>query len=189
MKSYNMTVRATDPSKRDDTIKLTIEVINVNEPPLPPLLGVAGKDSYTYEENGTEALGTYEAEGREKTSATWKTGGADGKLFDLTGMGASRTLKFKTSPDYDNPRGQDKSETMDQHIQRGSPGHDGRRNVGGASHRHHVTNVDELNPVCWNNRNPGHAKRFLRRGPHRRRGHLHCLGRERGHGHVDAGGR
>ena len=34
-----------------------------------------------------------------------------------------------------------------------------------------------------------HAKRFLRRGPHRRRGHLHCLGRERGHGHVDAGGR
>ena len=110
--TYTLTVKATDPAGDYDTIALTIEVTNEEEKPIPVTVQIAGDSSHSHKENGTDDLGDYTAAGTG-TDATpaLSLGGDDKDYFTLTGTGASKTLKFKAAPDYENPRGTEKSDT------------------------------------------------------------------------------
>ena len=105
-----MKVKATDPDGAYDTIDLTIEVTNEEERPIPVTVQIAGESSHSHEENGTDDLGDYTARatGTDATPAL-SLGGNDKDYFTFTG--ATRTLKFKVAPDYENPRGAEKSDT------------------------------------------------------------------------------
>ena len=99
--SYTVTVRATDPSAKSDTITVTIKVNNLNE--FPTITG--GDAAIFYPENGTGAVGTYTAtdpeddRARPKKALKWSlTGGADQSKFTISSSGA---LTFNDSPDFD----------------------------------------------------------------------------------------
>ena len=108
--TYEVKVKATDPDGAYDTIDLTIEVTNEEERPIPVTVQIAGESSHSHEENGTDDLGDYTARatGTDATPAL-SLGGNDKDYFTFTG--ATRTLKFKVAPDYENPRGAEKSDT------------------------------------------------------------------------------
>ena len=110
--TYEVKVKATDPWNAYDTIDLTIEVTNEEEQPIPITVQIAGRSSHSYKENGTDDLGDYTATGTG-TDATpaLSHGGDDKDYFTLTGTGATKTLKFKAAPDYENPRGAEMSDT------------------------------------------------------------------------------
>ena len=99
---FNVTVKATDVAGLYDTIDVTINVLDVDEVPVPDVLRIAGKSSHTYEENGTDAVGEYKvAAGGEATPGAWTLEGADASSFTLTGSGTTRMLEFRSSPDRD----------------------------------------------------------------------------------------
>ena len=109
--TYEVKVKATDPWNAYDTIDLTIEVTNEEEQPIPITVQIAGRSLYSHKENRTD-LGDYTATGTG-TDATpaLSHGGDDKDYFTLTGTGATKTLKFKAAPDYENPRGAEMSDT------------------------------------------------------------------------------
>ena len=101
---YRVTVTATDPSGLDDTIAITIEVLDVPEEPTITeggisISGLSTVENYT--ENGTDAVATYEAQGENAARARWSLEGADSGDFRLDGTGMSRMLKFRSSPNYE----------------------------------------------------------------------------------------
>ena len=111
-KTYNVTLKATDPWGLSDSISLTINVTDVDEVPVAKVLRIAGEESFSYAENGTDALGEYEvAVGGGAMVGAWSLEGTDASNFTLTGTGMSRMLKFRSAPDYENPRGQAMSES------------------------------------------------------------------------------
>ena len=112
--SFSVVVTATDPTDRSDTINITIEVDDVAEAPdiVPDGVSVSGETDVDYNENGTGAVGTYEAEGPEAASARWTLDGPDASHFMLDGTaGMSTMLKFKSTPDFEMPRGRPMSDT------------------------------------------------------------------------------
>ena len=56
-------------------------------------------------------VGTYMVSGDNAATATWSLGGADMASFDLDDDGREATLKFKSVPDFEMPRGQAVSAT------------------------------------------------------------------------------
>ena len=104
--TYEVKVKATDPrnNKLFDTIDLTIEVTNEEERPIPVSVQITGASSHSHEENSTDDQGDYTASatGTDLTP-TLSLGGDDKDYFTFTGTGATKTLKFKTAPDYENP--------------------------------------------------------------------------------------
>ena len=122
--TYEVKVKATDPWNAYDTIEVTIEVTNEEEQPIPITVQIAGESSPSYEENGTDDLDDYTATGTG-TDATpaLSHGGDDKDYFTLTGTGATKTLKFKAAPDYENPRGAEMSEDQQQHLHGHRHGH------------------------------------------------------------------
>ena len=110
--TYTLTVQATDPWNASDTIVLTIEVTNEEEQPIPITVQIAGRSANSSKENVTDDLDDYTATGTG-TDATpaLSHGGDDKDYFTLTGTGATKTLKFKAAPDYENPRGAEMSDT------------------------------------------------------------------------------
>ena len=111
---FMVTVKATDVAGLYDTIDMTINVIDVDEVPVPDILRLSGGASYTVAENSTDDLGEYTvAAGGDATPDTWSLEGADKDHFMLEGTGMSRMLKFtaEDGPDYDNPRGEPMSDT------------------------------------------------------------------------------
>ena len=101
-KEFKVTVKASDVAGLYDTIDMTINVLDVDEVPVPDVLRIAGKSSHTYEENGTEAVGEYKvAAGGDATPGAWTLEGADAGSFTLTGSGTTRMLAFRSSPDHD----------------------------------------------------------------------------------------
>ena len=109
-KYYEVKVKATDRDGESATIDLTIQVDNEEERPIPVIVQMRGADSHTVKENSTEDLGQYSAvpTGTEQTPAL-SLGGDDADQFTL---GETGTLKFaaEDGPDYENPRGQPKSD-------------------------------------------------------------------------------
>ena len=105
--SYSVVVTATDPGGLTDTINVTISVEDVPEKPTITEggLSVSGPPRVSYAENGTgtDALGTYTAEGENAEMASWTREGDDAGDFMLEGSGMSRMLKFSTPPDYETP--------------------------------------------------------------------------------------
>ena len=62
--------------------------------------------SVNYAEDSTTAVGTYTARGENAASARWTLEGADRGDFTLSSTsGASVMLRFRTSPDFENPKG------------------------------------------------------------------------------------
>ena len=91
--NYTVTVTVVDPSLLSDTVTVTINVNDVDEP-----LVLSGPDVVDYPENGTDAVAQYTADDPEDVAtAIWSLDGDDKDLFDITGG----ELTFKSSPDHD----------------------------------------------------------------------------------------
>ena len=78
----------------DDTITVTIDVEDVNEPPM-----LSGPASVDHEENGSVSVATYTATDPEKARLAWSLSGNDSGDFTID----NGTLRFCASPDYEHP--------------------------------------------------------------------------------------
>ena len=103
--TYMVTVTATDPSGFSTPIDVTITVNDVNEEPTIMVggLAISGMSSVSYAEHGTISVATYTAAGPDAGMASWSLDGADAGDFMIDGSGMSAMLKFRPSPDYENP--------------------------------------------------------------------------------------
>ena len=91
--TYTVTVTAVDPSLTPAIISVTINVNDVDEPPV-----LAGPDVVDYPENGTDAVAQYTADDPEDVATIiWSLDGDDKDLFNISGG----ELTFKSSPDHD----------------------------------------------------------------------------------------
>ena len=79
----------------DDTVEVTINVIDVNEPP-----SLSGSSAESYAENGAAAVASYTAADPEGVTITWTLSGDDSEDFTISAAGA---LSFNTSPNYETP--------------------------------------------------------------------------------------
>ena len=78
----------------------------MDEVPVTPSLVVSGPNSRTYDENGTDAVGEYQAVGTGADMVRWiPLEGADADYFEVDGSGSSVMLKFRSPPDHEMPRG------------------------------------------------------------------------------------
>ena len=100
--TYMVEVIATDPRNMSSSIMVTIKLTNVPEGPKIMVggLGIGGRSSVTYEENGTDYVGMYTASGPNSDMATWSLSGDDASAFSISNDGM---LTFRSSPDYENP--------------------------------------------------------------------------------------
>ena len=90
---YMVTVMADDGTNMD-THEVTVTVTDVGE------LGMlAGESAITYMENGTDAVGTYTADG--PVAASWSVEGDDMGAFSIGG--SSGELMFASPPDFEAP--------------------------------------------------------------------------------------
>ena len=105
--SYLVTVTATDPNGLSDSVDVTIKVTDMDEAPKIMVGGLAissGPSNTDHPEDSNADVGTYQAVGSMKDSASWTLNGNDASHFMLEGSpGMSVTLKFKNAPDYEMP--------------------------------------------------------------------------------------
>ena len=106
---YEVTVRASDGTLFDDRM-VKVTVTPVDEAPEITQEGgalrISGPPSRSYAENGTDAVGTYTAQGENAANARWTLEGTDRGDFKVDGSGMSVMLKFSSSPpDFENPKG------------------------------------------------------------------------------------
>ena len=118
-------IEVTDPDAEVSVgpVRVTINVMNVNEAPSAPSelkggIAVSGSSAVDYDEvtdaaaTTWDAVAMYRAQGGEAASAVWTLGGADAEDFTITanganGMddttGANAVLTFNAAPDYEMP--------------------------------------------------------------------------------------
>ena len=110
--TYMVEVTANDPFGKSASTMVTITVTDVNEapelmlvvedepvtPPTMPTISVTGDATADYEENGTEAVGTYTSS--SEADATWSLSGEDVDDFSISEDGV---LSFMSSPDFEAP--------------------------------------------------------------------------------------
>lgn len=106
-KSYSVTVKATDPWGESSTIRVTIEVLDVDELPEVSRKGLVatGPGSVSYAENGRSTVAQYSALGPNAGRATWRVSGTDASDFSISSRGA---LTFRSTPDYERPADSDR---------------------------------------------------------------------------------
>ena len=95
--SYTVTVSVSDgtpDTSADDTITVTITVIDVYEAPT-----ATGDTTFSYPENGADAVHTYTATDPERATVVWSLSGEDSRVFSIT----KGVLAFKESPDFEEP--------------------------------------------------------------------------------------
>ena len=95
--SYTVTVSVSDgtpDTSADDTITVTITVIDVYEAPT-----ATGDTTFSYPENGADAVHTYTATDPERATVVWSLSGEDSRVFSIT----EGVLAFKESPDFEEP--------------------------------------------------------------------------------------
>ena len=83
----------------DDTVAVTVTVFDVNEHPR--LL--SGPEAVDYEEDGTAAVVSYEAEDPEGETIDWSLAGDDAAGFTIGGG----QLRFRSRPDFEDPHDHD----------------------------------------------------------------------------------
>ena len=111
--SHTVLITATDSSGRSNdsaTITVNIHVTDLDERPeiMVGGLAISGDTSVSYEENGTGAVGgTYSAVGLDAAMATLTLEGDDDGDFTFQGG----VLRFRSSPDYENPVDMDMDNT------------------------------------------------------------------------------
>ena len=126
----------------DDTITVTINVTDVNEPP--ELSGSTGVD---YAENGTTSVATYTATDPEgETSFTWSLTGDDGGLFSIS----AGVLTFVAPPDYEDAA----DANTDNDYQVTINAADSYSNSSSLDVTVNVTNVDEDGTVSFDSLQP-----------------------------------
>ena len=103
--TYTVVVTATDSSLASDSITVTINVVNENEPPFVTERGlsVSGPAAVSYEENSNAVVGSYSATGPDATGASLTLEGTDRNLFSLSQSGE---LTFNASPNFESPADQ-----------------------------------------------------------------------------------
>ena len=106
-KSYTVTVKAVDPSGASGTIRVTINVTDVDEPPTLTRRGLVavGRGSISYPENGRDRVADYSALGPNAGSVSWRLGGPDASDFTINSRGA---LSFRSTPNFEAPADSDK---------------------------------------------------------------------------------
>ena len=62
---------------------------------------VSGPDDPSGNENSTSSLGTYTASDPDGDTLTWSLSGSNASSFELKGSGTSRTLHFRSAPNYE----------------------------------------------------------------------------------------
>ena len=104
-KTYTVVVTATDSSLASDSITVTINVVDHNEPPFVTERGlsVTGPAAVSYEENGSAVVASYSATGPDATGASLTLEGTDRNLFSLSQSGE---LTFNASPNFESPADQ-----------------------------------------------------------------------------------
>ena len=105
--SYSVTVSVTDgedgdgaeetTATIDDTITVTISVLDVNEPPV--VSGPSSVEVNNYAEHGTGDVYTFSATDPENDTLTWTLTGDDDGAFTIT----AGVLSFGSAPDYEAP--------------------------------------------------------------------------------------
>ena len=96
---YLLTVMATDEGGLRGSLAVTVTVNDVNEVPKFTSSSMS-KISFTYPENSTSALYTYQATDPERGTITWSVSGTDDDDFDISETGV---LTFANVPDFENP--------------------------------------------------------------------------------------
>ncbi len=101
--SYSVTVEVRDspPETADDTIVVTINVTNVNEPPTITTTSIA--ESVAENTATTTVIATYVASDPENDMLTWSLSGVDASDFTITRNSSSGNgeLKFSSEPNYE----------------------------------------------------------------------------------------
>ncbi len=93
--SYGVVVTATDPSGAADSIQVTINVTDVNDP-----VHITGIRSVRYSENDTAPVATFSAFDEGEHVIRWSVNGPDDDLFAIDdGM-----LAFREPPNYEDPQ-------------------------------------------------------------------------------------
>ena len=94
--NYRVVVLVRDGRGGSDIISLSIVVTDIDEPP-----HISGLDNIEYAENSTGVVIRFSATDPEgMVSLTWSLSGEDSEAFTIGEDGA---LRFKVSPDYENP--------------------------------------------------------------------------------------
>ena len=104
-KVYKVTVTATDPSRADATIAITINVTDVDEAPV-----IAGDDIVKdFKENGKGTVQTFRATDPERRPVYWSLLGDDGDYPDnvVFTISSTGTLSFASPPDFEAPSDSD----------------------------------------------------------------------------------
>ena len=105
--SYSVTVSVTDSKNTlgnndptvDDTIEVTISVIDENEAP-----EISGATTTRWNENATGTVATYTADDPENATTTWSVHGTDSAHFGIASRGnrnVSGDIYINTVPDYE----------------------------------------------------------------------------------------
>ncbi len=92
--SYTVTVTVSDPSTAVASIRVTITVEDVDEPP-----ELSGDTVVSVPENSGRPVATYSATDPERTPLIWRLEGRDAGAFDLV----DGVLSFLAPPDFESP--------------------------------------------------------------------------------------
>ena len=141
--TYTVTVTAADSLNESSTITVTIKVTNVDE--MPVLEGDAPEE---YAENGTGAVVTFTAEDPEGESIVWSlAAGGDMEGFSIE----NGVLRFKSSPDFEDPDSAGTDNTYVVTIQASDGGED---TTASEEVTIEVTNVEEPGTVMLSTLQP-----------------------------------
>ena len=92
---YTVVVTATDPSGAADSIQVTINVTDVDDP-----VDITGISSANYAENGTGPVAAFSASDEGGHTIEWSLSGPDNELFTIGGG----VLAFREPPNYEEPQ-------------------------------------------------------------------------------------
>ena len=130
--SHTITVTATDPSNRTDTVATTNTVEDVDETP-----EVTGETNPEFDENESGIVAFYTSTDPDHKGIEWVLNGTDSDDFTLSGG----TLTFNVVPDFEDPADSNRDNRYQATIEAREQG-DGT-SVGRLSVTVQVTNVDE----------------------------------------------
>ena len=148
-KSYSVRVSVTDNkdaddssnSAIDDTIDITINVIDVNEAP-----EISGATSTNFAENSTRSVATFTGRDPEGGSVNWTLHGTDSAYFAISNSGV---LSFDPTPDYEDAKDSDRNNVYHVTVQASDGNNINRLDVTVT-----VTNVEEAGTVSLSSVQP-----------------------------------
>ena len=98
---YNVTVRASDSGGTADHV-VVVTVTNADE--AATITSDTGSFTVAYDENAAAAVAAFTATDPELAIIRWSLGGADGAVFEISGLGV---LSFLRPPDFEHPADND----------------------------------------------------------------------------------